>query len=308
MHSRRLRRFLVAFVIAWVTAAASPGAEPVVVELWPEGVPGLRLDAGPEEDVGGGKFVNVHHPTLTGYAPTKGDANDTAVILCAGGGYQRVAIGERGGQLTQWLNSRGVNVFVLKYRNKEYGQPAPLQDVLRAVRTVRSRSVEFGVATNHIGVMGGSAGGHLAACAGTLYDVSEGRTGAAIDSVSARPDFMVLAFPVITMLEPHVHVPSRRNLLGDAPSEELKRRWSVELQVTKDTSPTFLIHSSEDHTVSVENSLLFYRAMVRAGAPIEMHLYPKGPHGSGLSPELGPTSDWPKLCETWMRFNGWLPK
>lgn len=299
---------VVCFAATVLSVRAAVSGEPAVIDLWPEGVPGLLPDAGPEEDVGGGKFVGIHRPTLTVYTPARDGLTDTAVVLCAGGGYQRVAIGERGGPLTQWLNSKGVTVFVLKYRNKEYGHPAPLRDVLRAVRTVRMRAGEFGVATNHIGVMGGSAGGHLTACAGTLYDAPKGRTGAALDSLSARPDFLVLVFPVITMSAPSVHAPSRRNLLGDAPSDELKRRLSVELQATKDTPPTFLVHSSEDHTVSVENSLLFYRAMVRAGAPIEMHLYPKGPHGSGLSPELGPTSEWPKLCESWMRFNGWLPK
>jgi acetyl esterase/lipase len=309
LPAQRIIAGLVAcFAVSLFQVRAAGSTEPVVVDLWPEGVPGLLPDAGPEQDVGGGKFVGIHHPSLTVYAPAKAGSTDTAVILCSGGGYQRVAIGERGGPLTQWLNAKGVTVFVLKYRTKEYGHPAPLRDVLRAVRTVRARAGEFGVAPNHIGVMGGSAGGHLTACAGTLYDAPEGRTGTGIDAVSARPDFMVLLFPVITMLEPHVHAPSRRNLLGDAPSDELKRHLSVELQATKDTPPTFLVHSAEDHTVSVENSLLFYQAMVRAGASVEMHLYPKGPHGSGLSPELGPTSEWPRLCESWMRFNGWLPK
>ena len=123
-----------------------------------------------------------------------------------------------------------------------------------------------------------------------------------------RPDFLVLVFPVITMMEPFAHATSRRALLGETPSDELKHRWSVDEQVTKDTPPTFLVHSSEDTVVPVENSLLFYQAMRRARAPIELHLYPRGPHGSGMAASLGPTAEWPRLCEAWMRFNGWLPK
>jgi acetyl esterase/lipase len=230
------------------------------------------------------------------------------VIYAAGGGYVRVAIGANGGEITRWLNSLGITVFVLKYRHADYGHPAPLRDALRAVRIVRSRAAEFGVKPDRVGMLGGSAGGHLTASAGTLFDTPEGRTGAELDRVSGRPDFMVLVFPVITMEDPYAHDASRRGLLGSNPSDERNRRLSVDQQVTKDTPPTFLVHSSEDTTVVVENSLLFYQAMRRAKAPIEMHLYPKGPHGSGMSASLGPTSEWPRLCELWMRFNGWLPK
>lgn len=287
----------------FVRAASAPR----VIDLWPEGVPDLRADATPEKDVGGGRFTNIHHPTLTVYAAPAEKANGTGVILASGGGYIRVAIGENGGDITKWLNGLGVTVFVLKYRNVEYGHPAPLRDALRAVRMVRSRAEEFGVKPDRIGMLGGSAGGHLTASAGTLYNAPEGRTGAELDKVSGRPDFMVLVFPVISMIDPATHAASRRALLGENPSEELKHHMSVEEQVTKDTPPTFLIHSTEDNTVPVENSLLFFAAMRKAKAPIEMHLYPKGPHGSGMDPRLGPTSEWPKHCESWMRFNGWLP-
>ncbi|HUR57073.1 MAG TPA: alpha/beta hydrolase, partial [Opitutaceae bacterium] len=188
------------------------------------------------------------------------------------------------------------------------GHPAPLRDALRAVRTIRSRAAEFGVNPERLGMLGGSAGGHLTASAGTLFDAPEGRTGVPLDKISGRPDFMVLIFPVISMQDQFAHATSRRALLGASPTDELKHRLSVDEQVTKDTPPTFLVHSSEDTTVTVENSLLFYQGMRRAQAPIEMHLYPKGPHGSGMDPRLGPTAEWPRHCESWMRFNGWLPK
>lgn len=297
-----------ALLVMWVFLHATTlvAAEARVIDLWPEGVPDLKPNAGPEKE-DNGRFTNIHHPSLTVYAPVAGTANGTAVIYAAGGGYVRVAIGANGGEITRWLNSLGTTVFVLKYRHADYGHPAPLRDALRAVRIVRSRAAEFGVRPDRVGMLGGSAGGHLTASAGTLFDAPEGRTGADLDRVSGRPDFMVLIFPVITMEDPYAHGASRRGLLGSNPSDELKRRLSVDQQVTKDTPPTFLVHSSEDTTVVVENSLLFYQAMRRAKAPIEMHLYPKGPHGSGMSPSLGPTSEWPRLCELWMRFNGWLP-
>lgn len=304
-----LRVFALRFAAMLFVFAGGAGAaeSPQVVDLWPEGVPDLKANGGPEKD-DNGRFSNIHRPTLTVYPAPAGKANGTGIILAAGGGYIRVAVGPNGGDITKWLNGLGITVFVLKYRNVEYGHPAPLRDALRAVRTVRTRAKAFGVQPDRIGMLGGSAGAHLTASAGTLFAAPEGRTGAEIDQVSGRPDFMVLIFPVITMEEPHVHKASRRALLGENPSDELKRHLSVEAQVTKDTPPTFLIHSSQDTTAVVENSLLFYQAMRRADAPIEMHLYPVGPHGSGMDPKLGPTSEWPKHCESWMRFNGWLPK
>jgi acetyl esterase/lipase len=299
--------------VAWVAlggalpvGAGAADFLPREIELWPEGVPGLKDNAGPEREEDG-RFSNIHFPTLVVFPPPpRVRAQGTAIIYAAGGGYGRVALGAGGGEITRWLNSMGCTVLALKYRHSDYGHPAPLRDALRAVRLVRARATELGVRPDRIGMAGGSAGGHLAACAGTLYDAPEGRTGAALDAVSARPDFLVLIFPVITLREPLGHAPSRRALLGPAPAAEQVDRLSVERQVSVTTPPTFLVHSSADTVVRVENSLLFYEAMVRAGAPIEMHLYPRGPHGSGLAPALGPTSEWPRLCESWMRFNGWL--
>ena len=292
---------LILFSAPWLRAVV-----PRVIDLWPEGVPDLKADAGPEKDDGTGRFTNIHHPSLTVFAPEK--PNGTAIIYAPGGGYIRVAGGRDGGDVAKWLNGLGVTVFMLKYRNVEYGQPAPLRDALRAVRIIRSRADEFDVKANRIGMLGGSAGGHLTASAGTLFDAPEGKTGAPLDAVSGRPDFLVLIFPVITMEDQFTHKTSQHALLGEHPTDEVKHRWSVDEQVTKDTPPTFLVHSTQDTTSPVENSLLFFQAMRRAKAPIEMHLYPVGPHGSGMDPKLGPTSEWPKHCESWMRFNGWLPK
>lgn len=295
-------RFLFAPVL--LAAAIRVTATEMAIDLWPEGVPGLRADAAPTTDDGQGRYTNIHHPQLVVYAPPAGTANGTAVIYAPGGGYQRVSAGVNGGIVTHWLHSLGITVYMLKYRHAAYGHPAPLQDALRAVRLLRSRADELGI--KHLGMLGGSAGGHLTACAGTLYEAPEGRTGAALDKVSGRPDFMVLIFPMISLRDARVAEGQRHPLLGLNPTEELRHHLSVDERVTKDTPPTFLVHSAEDKNL-VEGSVLFSTAMRRAGAPIELHIYTKGPHGDGMSPALGPISEWPGLCEKWMRFNGWLP-
>jgi acetyl esterase/lipase len=292
----------------WVSAlfvGALPAAEQPVIDLWPEGVPGLQPDATAEKNIDG-LVSNVHQPTVIYYAAPAGTACGTAVIICPGGGYGRLAMEKEGAEPARWFNSLGVAAFVLKYRLVEYGQPAPLRDVLRAVRLVRSRAAEFGIKADRIGVMGFSAGGHLASCAGTLYDVPEGRTGAPLDAVSARPDFLMLIYPVITMKDPYAHAGSRRNLLGPTPSTELVERYSTDLQVTRNTPPAFLLTTFEDSTVPAENSIGFFEALHRAGVPAELHAYEKGPHGIGLRPGHGPTSDWPKLGEQWLRLHGWI--
>lgn len=300
MHCRLL--YLVAIGVA---SGPVHAAKPPVIDLWPEGVPGLRANAGPERD-DDGRFINIHYPTLVVYAPPSGRASGTAVIHAPAGGYVHLRVGENGGEITRWLTSLGVTVFVLKYRNREYGHPAPLQDAVRAVRLVRSRAAEFGLKPDRVGMIGGSAGAHLSAMAGTQFDAPEARTGVELDRVSGRPDFIVLVFPLVSMEDPHALRMARQGLLGSDESAERMRSVSAHYHVTKNTPPAFIVHSAEDRTATVDHSLLFYQAMRAAGAPVEMHLYAKGPHGSGMAPELGPVSEWPRLCEKWMRHNGWL--
>lgn len=293
--------FLAAVATSGCGAADSP-----TLPLWPEGVPGLRADAAPERIVNE-RVVGVHFPSLTVHAPAPGAANGTAVIFCPGGGYVRLAIAPGGGVETQTLNRLGVTVFILKYRLNEYVHPAPLRDVLRAVRLVRSRAAEFGLRPDRIGVLGQSAGGHLAACAATLWDDPAGRTGAALDAVDARPDFAALVYPVITMEEPFVHKGSRTALLGEKPPPELRAALSLENRARRDMPPVFLVATMADGSVPVENSLRFYQALREAGVPAELHAYATGAHGNSLDPQYGPTAQWLQRLEEWMRFNGWLP-
>lgn len=285
-----------------------PQAQPSevqVIPLWPEGVPGAKPGGGDERIVDG-RVSNVHVPTLTYYPPAAGTAVGAAVIVCPGGGYVRLAMANEGAGVTGRLRPHGVSVFVLKYRLVEYGHPAPLQDVLRAVRLVRARAHEFGVRPDRIGVYGASAGGHLAASAATLFDAEEGRTGAPLDATNARPDFVALLYPVITMRAPSVHAGSREALLGRTPPPALVDRLSLESQVTKNTPPVFLVHTAEDRSVPIENSLLFLQALRREGVPVEAHLYERGPHGFGVRDDLGTTSGWVDRWVEWMRAHGWL--
>lgn len=279
--------------------------EPTIIPLWPEGVPDAQPNGGTEY-IQDERVYNVQVPTLAYFPAPPEKANGAVAVVCPGGGYVRLSLVNEGNGLTRWLNSLGVSVFVLKYRLKEYGHPAPLRDVLRAVRIVRSRAAEFGVDPHRLGIVGSSAGGHLAACAGTLYDHPSGETGAALDAVSARPDFLVMQYPVILMDGPFVHHGSLTSLLGKKPSPELAALLSVDRQVTKDTPPSFLIATVEDTSVPLENAVAFYSALRRAGVPAELHLYEKGPHGFGLRQDLGPTSEWPTRAEEWLRSHGWL--
>ena len=291
------------FAMTAITLSAS--AEPMVIPLWPEGVPGAKSGLG-EEKRDNGHIANVLEPTLTVYAPAVDKPNGTAVIICPGGGYTNLSTEREGVQYANWLSTLGVTPIVLKYRLQQFGHPAPLQDVLRAVRLVRSRAAELKINPARLGVMGSSAGGHLAASAGTLFDHPAGKTGAALDATSARPDFLILMYPVISMDDPVAHAGSRKALLGLAPTPELLKLMSLEKHVTPATPPTLLIHTQEDHAVPVENSILFFQAQTRAGIPAEMYLFEHGSHGMGMKAGFGTASEWPRRAEEWLRNRGLL--
>jgi acetyl esterase/lipase len=217
-----------------------------------------------------------------------------------------------GHQIARWLNSFGVSGFILKYRHRNsgagYGHPAPLTDAQRAVSTVRCRAKEFGVDPERIGILGFSAGGHLASTAATHFHTGRADAKDKIDRVSCRPDFAVLVYPVISFTEWFTHKGSRRNLLGDEPKDEMMKKFSNELQVTAQTPPTFLIHTYGDTGVPAENSICFYLALRKAKVPAELHIYEKGRHGFGLGADIPGTSSWPKRCQEWMGNRGLLEK
>jgi acetyl esterase/lipase len=261
--------------------------------LWPNGAPGAVGDA--DDDM----------PTITAYIPAS-NPTKTAVVIAPGGGYQHLSMVKEGSDVAAWLNERGVAAFVLKYRlGPKYHSPVEIGDAQRAIRTVRANAAQYGVAADHIGMWGFSAGGHLTATAGTQFDMGSVSSLDPIEGKSSRPDFLILAYPVITMLDPYVHKGSRLYLLGDSPTQAQMDAMSPELHVTAQTPPTFLFTTTDDKTVPVMNSVMFYSALVKAGVPAEMHIFQHGGHGSGLAPANPDLRPWTEMLIKWMRERGY---
>ena len=251
---------------------------------------------------------DIDKPTLQAFLPAK-NPTGTAVIIAPGGGYTELSMEKEGTDIAHWLNARGVAGYVLKYRlGPRYRHPVELGDAQRAIRTVRSQASRSGIATDHIGIWGFSAGGHLAASAATLYNTNAPASPDEIDRLSSRPDFLILGYPVITFDPHNAHMGSRNNLIGEHPDPGLVEALSLEKHVTRDTPPTFLFSTTDDTAVPVMNSALFYSALVAAKVPAEMHLFEAGPHGVGLAPGFPDLKGWPDLLATWMRARGLMSK
>lgn len=281
-----------------VVGESANAAEPTVELLWPDGAPGALGDDPKDK------------PTLIVCLPKESRATGAAVAVCPGGGYGNLAMDHEGHQIAQWLNGLGVAAFIVDYRHrrKGYGHPAPLDDVQRAIRTVRAQARQWKVDPDRIGVMGFSAGGHLASTAATHFDGGDPQAKDPVQRASCRPDFAILCYAVIAFDEPYTHRGSQRNLLGEGADPELVRSLSNEKQVTADTPPTFLFHTDEDRGVPPENSIHFYLALRARGVPAELHVYRRGRHGVGLAAEIPGTRRWPAACEAWMRGLGVLER
>lgn len=249
---------------------------------------------------------HVQNPAVEVRLPSRGNATGRAVVVCPGGGYWGLAYDWEGTDFASWLNSHGIAAVVLRYRLPVDGDVAhekwltPLLDAQRAIRLTRAHAAEWGIDPAKVGIMGFSAGGHLASTAGTHFDAGAPDAADPVDRLSSRPDFMILVYPVISMAESVTHMGSRVNLLGEQPSEELVRRYSNELQVTADTPPTFLVHAGDDDAVPVKNSLLFYDALLAHGVRAELHVYPAGGHGFSFARAKGRLQDWTHLCARWL--------
>jgi len=265
------------------------------VYLWPQGAPGAAGDEA------------LDKPKLTLYRAPADRANGAAIVVCPGGGYNVVASDHEGRQVAEWLNGLGVSAFVLQYRlGPRYRHPAPLQDAQRALRLVRARAADWGVDPHRLGILGFSAGGHLASTAGTHFDAGDPSAADPVDRQGSRPDFLVLCYPVIRLEGPATHRGSRERLLGPDPDPAQVRALSTETQVTPQTPPTFLWHTDEDTGVPPENSVAFYEALRAAKVPAEIHIFAKGPHGIGMAPQDPAASLWPTLCANWLRALGFL--
>jgi acetyl esterase/lipase len=280
----------------WVTPGMKAGTEML---LWPDGPGGKNGAPGAQGETA------ADRPTLRVYLPTVPNPTKTGVVVAPGGGYTHLSMNKEGEDIALWLNSHGVAAFVLRYRlGPVYHHPIEIGDAHRAIRTVRERAAEYGIAADHVGMWGFSAGGHLTATAGTRYDAGEASSADPIERMSSKPDFLVLSYPVITLEAPLAHAGSRKYLLGDTPDPALVSELSAEKHVTADTPPTFLFATTDDGTVPVLNSVMFYEALVKAKVPAELHLYQHGPHGVGLAPGFPDLKGWSDLLAAWMRARG----
>jgi acetyl esterase/lipase len=299
--SRLLTLLFVVLPSIWVSASAQ-----TTIALYPDRVPNA-LPAKDQETNKDNIARNVSKPTLSIFLPEAGLSNGTAVIVCPGGGYGVLVMDREGYQVAKALNKVGIAAFVLKYRlpseetmkDKSIG---PLQDAQQAIKTVRERAAEWKIDTQKIGIMGFSAGGHLAATAGTHYDSTFIENP---KKTSLRPDFMILVYPVISLLDKIGHKGSASNLLGASPGIEKAKYFSNELQVSNTTPPAFLTHAGDDTVVPVSNSIKFYEALNAKGIPSDLHIYAKGEHGYLKVPSF---DEWFGRCRHWMQSNGLLPQ
>jgi len=299
---------LFALILAPVLFAAMPDSTVQVLPLWKNSPPNPQPVGKLFERVQEGDILWVRHvenPSVEVRLPARGNATGQAVIVCPGGAYGGLAYDWEGTDIAGWLNSRGVAAIILSYRLPADGDVAhkkwlcPLLDAQRAIRFTRAHAADWGVNPSKVGIIGFSAGGHLASTAGTRFDAGQPDAIDPVDRFSSRPDFMILVYPVITMME-WTHAGSRTNLLGETPSDELVRLYSNELQVTAEAPTTFIVHAGDDGTVPVQNSILFYNALLAHHVPAEMHVYPQGGHGFSLALNKGRLQDWVMLCDLWL--------
>lgn len=299
-----MRSLLFSMLLATVLPQLASAQE--IIRLWPDGaipnaITGAQITEKSETDANGIlRISNVSVPTLTVYLPSKNKATGTAVMICPGGGYGILAASHEGSDVARWFNEMGVAAFVLKYRLPNptimtNQQEVPLMDAMQGLTLIRKDAARYGIDPNKIGVMGFSAGGHLASTLATHYNKGPKA------SEQAKPNFAILMYPVITFGE-KAHAGSRNNLLGKlASSPDMIAYYSNELQVSAQTPPTFLVHAEDDKAVPVENSIEFYLACLKSGVPAEMHLYPNGGHGFGLrTAKFGSLITWPDACKAWL--------
>jgi acetyl esterase/lipase len=295
------------FIVALVTNAS---AQTQILKVWPDGIPGsIRSETYFEESTVTGDIVSLYEkvtdPSLTIFLPPAEKATGTAVLICPGGGYGVLAFDHEGYAIARWLNNNGIAGIILKYRlpsdmimkDKSVG---PLQDAQEAMRIIRRNAPQWKINQHRIGVIGFSAGGHLASTLSThfadkVYEVK--------DTISARPDFSLLIYPVVTFDSSFTHAGTRQNLIGDKPSEYTIRYFSNELRITRNTPPAFLVHSADDKVVPVKNSIVYFEGLVRNNVRAEMHIFERGGHGYGLAINRETESAWPDLCLRWLKEN-----
>ncbi len=277
--------FLLSFLFVMTMLSAQKTVE---LPLWPNGAPNSNELSGAEQRQNNGEVSNVTEPTLTVYPAAR--PNGMAIIMCPGGGYSRLAMNHEGHDMAPWLNTQGITYAVLKYRMPNGHHEVPLSDAEQAIRLLREHAAEWGVNPQRVGIMGASAGGHLAASLATLYS-----------SDKSRPDFQILFYPVISMQKGITHGGSRKNLLGENPSQELEQKYSLERQVSPRTPQAFIMLSSDDDVVPPINGIGYFLALRDHKVPASLHAYPIGGHGWGFRDSFTYKRQWTEELEKWLR-------
>lgn len=305
---------LCATILLQVNAQApqtSPEKFAEFIPLWTPGKMPNSKGMNLSDSVANERIYRVGIPGMYAFFPSSAENKGAAVIICPGGGYERLAYVISGTQLAKWFNAIGVSAFVLNYRlpnspDLKQREIGPLQDAQRAIRIIRKNAAKWGIKPDKIGVQGSSAGGHLAAMVSTqMQDVSTIKDS--LDAVSFRPNFMILISPVVDLGQ-YAHAGSRKNLLGENAAQALIEKYSNQLQVTAATPPAFIVHAYDDRTVPVKNSLMFYNALVDKNVPSSLHVFPQGGHAIALRNNPGSTEQWTQLCEAWMIEMGFIPQ
>lgn len=307
-----MRKLISIVVFAFLNAIVINGfSQTLTLKLWPDGIPGSKTDPSYVEKITitDGRVTRcekVVTPDLTVFLPAPEKANGAAVLICPGGGYGVLAFDHEGNAIARWLNDNGIAGIILKYRlpsdqimiDKSTG---PLQDAQEAMRVIRRNAPEWKIDPKKVGVIGFSAGGHLASTISTHYAE---KVYVVEDNTNSRPDFSLLIYPVVSLDTTITHRGTRNNLLGLKPDAKQVQRFSNELQINADTPPAFLVHSADDRAVPVMNSIGYFRGLQKNNIPAELHVFQKGGHGYGLSPNGGTESSWPDLCIRWLKVMG----
>ncbi len=309
--SKRLILLSFLFSLSGILLTSNMNAQQQELKLWPKGVPGaIKNKEYKESPIDGrgreNRYIKVSDPTIKVFLPEKDKATGAAILICPGGGYSCLAYDHEGFILAEWLNKQGIAGILLKYRLPsdeimEHKEVGPLQDAQQAMRMIRNNAKQWNLDPDKIGVIGFSAGGHLASTISTQFDRKVYKTK---DTTSARPDFSVLVYPVISMKDGVTHRGSRENLIGKSPSEDMINQYSNELQITKNTPITFMIHSADDGAVPIQNSLGYFKALQDNKVASEIHIFEKGGHGYGMREVKETHKQWQSLMLEWLKMHG----
>jgi len=293
------------FLIAGITVSAQTRPDLQQIALWGNRIPDGPGPQGEEKVSASGSVTNVSNPRLIVHKPVR--PNGTAILVISGGGYAHIELGKESTPAADWLQSHGITAFELVYRLPQEGwrtTNVPFQDAQRAMRIIRSLAAQYGIDPAKIGILGFSAGGHLAGMTASQPDKKFYKHQDATDALSARPDFEGLIYPVITMLPPFNKTHSKKSILGADPGRPKEEEYSVEVQVTSNTPTTFITQAIDDPISPIDNTYLMSAALEKAGVPVEKHIFKTGGHGWGMGKKDSPVSAWPKLFQTWVKSNG----